>query len=432
MSNVDLYPKEAEDIVIGQVLFEPGCIARAATMIKAEHFYGPEHRTTFSAAMDLWREGTPVDLITMTHKLRKDGSLDLVGGPWQLVEWTRKVARTSNLEYHALIIREQFSLRTLRDTGLKLGTVNITDDTDEIIGSVTAQLGKAASSDIQDDVDAAERAFALSNEARPKPWYLGMESLDQKVFILPGNVVTISAPSGVGKTAFALCAAINLSQQLRPWFVSLEMSADELITRAKCQFAAVDIANALEGRMEPQEEEKMAMVAGHDFFKKLIIHDGGDMTIDDFRAKAEHKVRNEGVGLIVLDYAQLMEADRKRYPNEASQNEAISKGIRATARNLNVPILLVVHLNRLGEAHGSTQYEKDAHVRLKLSREIGKNVMEVDVVKNRNGSTGPLNTPCIMRYGLVGKSYLPAMNLNKNVPDPNNRIEPTRTDDAPF
>lgn len=429
MNHEDLNPREAEDVVIGQVLFEPGCISRAATILKPDHFYGAAHRTTFSAAMDLWRDGTAVDLITMTHKLRKDRKLDLVGGAYQLVQWTRHVAQTTHLEEHALIVREQFSLRILREAGQKMSALDVTADTDAIIGAVTAELGKAVSSDIQNDVNAAERAYALSNEVRPKPWYFGMEGLDQTVFILPGNVITISAPAGVGKTAFCLCAAINLSPVLKPWFVSLEMPADELITRAKCQFAKVDISDALRDQMTPLEAERMAMVSGHEFLQKLTIHDSGDMTIDDFRARAEHKVRNEGVGLIVLDYAQLMEADRKRYPNEALQNEAISKGIRATARSLNVPILLIVHLNRQGEAHGSTQYEKDAHVRLKLSREVGSPVMDVDIVKNRNGATGSIRTPCDMRYGLVGKrDNIPPYNPRAGMPD--NRTEPNR--DEPF
>ena len=430
MSNVDLFPKEVEDIVIGQVLYEPGCVSRAASLLKPEHFYGNEQRTVYAAALEMWKDGTPIDVITMGHRLRKDGTFDLVGGNWQLVEWTRRVAQTIHLEDHAMIMREQYSLRVLRDTGKKLEGVNVSTDTDEAIGQVTAQLGKAASADLSSEVNAAERAYELSNQAPPKPWYLGMDAVDGKVFILPGNVVTISAPSGVGKTAFSLCAAINLAPVLRPWIVSLEMPADELITRAKCQFALVDIADAMEDRMSDPERERMAMASGHEFFQRVLIHDEGSMTIDEFRARAEHKVRNEGVGLIVVDYAQLMEADRKTYPNEVLQNEAISKGIRATAKSLKVPILLVVHLNRMGEAHGSTQYEKDAHVRIRLSREVGSPTMEVDVIKNRNGSTGKINTPCSLKYGIIGKqATLPTFSAKLPIPDPNNRIEPTKDTD---
>jgi replicative DNA helicase len=210
------------------------------------------------------------------------------------------------------------------------------------------------------------------------------------------------------------------------------MPAAELITRAKCQFALVDIADALEGRLTDPEKERLAMAAGHEFFRSVLIHDEGSMTIDEFRARAEHKVRNEGVGLIIVDYAQLMEADRKTYPNEVLQNEAISKGIRATAKSLKVPILLVVHLNRMGEAHGSTQYEKDAHVRIRLSREVGSPVMEVDVIKNRNGSTGKINTPCALKYGIIGRNAtMPEFSAKLPIPPPDNRIEPTKDEETP-
>ena len=429
--NDDLNPVEAENVVIGQVLFEPSCIARAARVLKAEHFFGPDHRTTFTTALDLWREGTPVDIITMTTELRKRGRLAEIGGPWQLSEWMRKVCQTSHLEHHAAIIREHFSLRTLRNMGTTVAvTANVSADSEHLIHEVTEAVGRAALADIDTDVNAGERAYEMLNTSKPKPYYLGMDSVDGIVFIRPGNVLTVSAPSGVGKTAFVLCAVLNLIDTLKPWFVSLEMPADELITRALCQFALVDIDAAMEGRLNNIEAARMAAAANTfaERLARLDIDDTGSMTIDGFQAKAEHKVRNEGVGLIVVDYAQLMEADRKTYGNEALQNEAISKGIRATARRLNVPILLVVHLNRMGEAHGSTQYEKDAHVRLKLFREQGSPVMEVDIVKNRNGRTMKVNTPCDMRYGIIGRASLP-MQEQRKVPHPDSFIEPER---APF
>lgn len=436
--NEDLNPSEAENIVIGQVLYEPECIGRAARILMADHFFGLPHRTTFSAAMDLWRSGTPVDLVTMTTELRKRGELDTVGGPYQLSDWMRRVSQTTHLEAHAHIIREYFSLRTLRNMGKEVAsTTNVSGEVSEIMATVSGAMSKAAVADIETDINAGERAYEMQNEGeKPKPYYLGMDSVDSVVFIRPGNVLTVSAPSGVGKTAFVLCAVLNLIERLKPWFVSLEMPADELITRALCQLAQVDIDLAMEDRLDADQRERMAKAAiDHaDMLSRLDIDDTGSMTIDQFQAKAEHKVRNEGVGLIVVDYAQLMEADRKTYGNEALQNEAISKGIRSTARRLNVPILLVVHLNRAGEAHGSTQYEKDAHVRLKLFREPGNAFMEVDVVKNRNGRCERVNTPCDMRYGLVGRSVptrqapkMPRFPIN-----PDKFTTPLRDETIPF
>lgn len=426
MRHADLNPEEAEDIVIGQILYEPDCISRAARILKAEHFFGFAHQTTFDTALKLWKDGTPVDSVTMVMAMRKAGTLEAVGGAFWLSSRTQRVAQTVHLEHHAAIVREYYGLRVLRDTGMGLmNNATLSADPMSLISDATIELSRAAAPDIDTDVNAGERARAMMDEVKPKPFYLNMSGVDDYVFMLPGNMITISAPSGVGKTAFALSAVLNLVPQLKPWFVSLEMSADELITRAICQLACVDISDALQDRCSDIDKERMALVASEyaDIIDKIDIDDSGYMTIDTFKAKAEHKVRNEGVRLIVVDYAQLMEADPKEFKGPAAQNEAISKGLRHTARSLNVILLAVVHLNREGEAHGSTQYEKDAHIRMKLSRPTGANMMTVDFVKNRNGRIGSVDTPCEMRFGLIGRNAI-VPSFRKSTPHPDNFIEP--------
>lgn len=434
--NEDLNPAEAEGIVIGQVLYEPGCIARAAQLLKPEHFYDQSLGAVFAASFDLWRAGTPVDVVSVITELRKRQGLEKAGGAHRLASLMAMVAQTAHLEHHAMIVRDYHGLRVLREAGKDLATAaNVSADPDELIASINASVQEAAGVDIGTDVNAGDRAYAMMNETeRPPTYYLGMDCVDGMVFIRPGNVVTVSAFSGVGKTAFVLCATLNLIEALKPWVVSLEMPADELITRALCQLAGIDIQDAMEGRLSDSERDRMsrAAIEYQPKLSRIDIDDSGWMSIDVFMAKAEHKVKNEGVGLIVVDYAQLMEADRKTYPNEALQNEAISKGIRATARRLKVPVLLVVHVNRQGEAHGSTQYEKDAHVRLKLDRQPGAPTMTVDVIKNRNGRTGSVETPCDMRFGLIGRSSgIPTFNPRPPASNPDKFTEPVR-DGAPF
>lgn len=433
--NEDLNPQEAEQIVIGQVLFEPGCIARAAQLLRHDHFFSKSYAVTYAASYDLWREGTPVDIVSVVTELRKRGQLDFAGGPNGLAVSMSKVSQTGHLEHHAMIVRDYHGLRVLREAGKNLAAAStVSADPDELIAAINQSVQDAAGVDIASDVNAGERAYSMMNETeRPPTYYLGMDCVDGLVFLRPGNVLTISAHSGVGKTAFVLCAILNNIERLKPWFVSLEMPADELITRALCQLARIDIQDAMEGHLNDAEKERMAKASidHHPTLSRLDIDDSGWMSIDVFMAKAEHKVKNEGVGIIVLDYAQLMEADRKKYPNDVLQNEAISKGVRATARRLKVPILLVVHLNRHGEAHGSTQYEKDAHIRLKLERQPGAHSMNVEVVKNRNGRVGSVETPCDMRYGLIGKSLAAPVFSPKIISSPDKFTTPIR-DSTPF
>lgn len=409
--DADLVPQELEAVVIGTVILDAEAIARAARVVKPEHFAIDNHRIIYNACLNLWRNGTGIDLLTVTLALKKSGLLEKVGGPYALVGFTRLVSSSRNLEDHCAIIREHFSLRTLRAAGLQLAQdTNSSEDPDVLISSLTVQVQKASCADVDNDINAGERAFSLMNGgAKPKPIYLGMDGVDGCVFMLDGNMLTVSGPAGTGKTAFVLSATLNLMPTRKPWVVSLEMAADELITRALCQLAMVDIDRAMEGRLTEDERDRMANAATQyaQILSMLDIDDTGTMTIDHFQAKAEHKVKNEGVTLIVIDYAQLMDADVKLHKNKADQFEAISKGIRATGRKLSVPIICVVHVNREGQAHGSTQFEKDAHVRINLFREEGSPNMGVDVVKNRNGRVGKQETPAQLRYGIVGRHGAP-------------------------
>lgn len=440
MEHADLIPVEIEDLVIGQVLYQAEAISRAARMVKPEHFAIARNRMVYTSALELWREGIGVDLVTVTTDLRKRGTLDMVGGAFQLSEWTRRVAQIIHLDYHCAIMLDYFGKRVLRQAGLNLAeNTNIASENDELISGINYEISKAAVAEMSANVNAGERAYTMLNEIRPKPFHLGMAGVDDYVFMLPGNMVTVSAESGVGKTAFALSAVLNLAGVRKPWIVSLEMPADELLTRALCQLGEVDIADALNpDRLSDAAKSKLAdaSIKYHETLKRLDIDDTGNMTIDRFKALAEFKVKNEGVELIVVDYAQLMEADPKEYKGIAAQNEAISKGLRHVARSLNVILIVIVHVNKEGLSHGSAQYDKDAHVRLRLSREKGQPYMDVEIAKNRNGRTGSCRTPFEGMYGLVGRNsnQVKVPVYNPKAGFPNNRIESSKdeTDPPPF
>lgn len=407
----DLIPMEIEALVVGTVLLDADAIPRAARLLKSEHFAVPAHRIVYSACLELWRNGIGVDLMTVYMSLKKSGLVETVGGANELAALTMRIASSRHLEDHCAIIREHFSLRTLRVAGSNLAQgTRAAEDPDALIAELSAYVQKASCGDLDNDVNAGERAYALMNGmVKPVPIYLGMESVDGVVFMLDGNMLTVSAPAGTGKTAFMLSAILNLMPGRKPWIVSLEMSADELVTRALCQLAMVDIDLAMQDRLSDDERERMAAVANEHatVLGMMDIDDSGTMSIDQFQAKAEHKVNNEGVTLIAIDYAQLMEAGAGRFKTKADEFEAISKGIRATGRKLKVPIICVVHMNREGQAHGSTQFEKDAHVRIVLFKEVGSPNMGVDIPKNRNGKVCKVDTPCELRWGIVGRRTPP-------------------------
>ena len=403
----DLIASDAEQIVLGQLLIDREATSAAARILKADHFGVLTHRKVFEACLHLWRNGVGVDLLTATTELKRRGELEDIGGPYQLVQFTTRVASSIHLSDHCDILREMHALRTMRNAGDKLRSgTNVGADPAALLGSLNRDIELASFGDDGSNVNAAEVAYELMNgKEKPAPIYLGIANLDEFVFVLPGNMVTIRGSAGSGKTAMLLSVILNLLPRYKTWFPSLEMSATELMTRALCQLSMQDMDLALINRLDQRGREDMAKAASDHaaVLGRLTIDDGGTMNIDVFKAKAEHMVKNEGIGLIAIDYAQLMDADTKRFKNKTEELEAISKGIRATARTLNVPILCIVHVNKAGEDHGTAQFEKDAHVRIHLERDPGADTVRLDILKNRNGRVSMVETPCVMRHGIVGR-----------------------------
>jgi replicative DNA helicase len=437
----DLIPTSCERLVVGHVIYATDMVTKAAVKLKPEHFGDPRSREAYTACLELWRNGTAVDLITVAYQMQKAGH-NLVESSTFLSECMYHVASTVHFDEHVAIVREHYGLRTLRIAGHHMmeGAV-VGEDPVTLMSGLNVDFESASATD-GDDVNGAEVAYALLNATdKPKPLYLGMGQLDELVFVMPDNFITLRAPAGVGKTAFLLSAVLNLLEQRKVWFVSLEMSANDLMARALCQLAMVDIDKMMMDRLTTEERERLAKAANEyaHILTNLSIDNAGTMNIDVFRAKAEHKVKNEKVGMIIIDYAQLMDADSKRYPNRTDQLEVISKGLRATARTLAVPILCVVHVNKDGVEHGSIQFEKDSHVRIALSREQGADTMKAEVLKNRNGRVGMAEIHCVMRHGIVGRSMAPAWATSapaaaapsqRTAFDPR-RVQPER-DDLPF
>lgn len=409
---VDLVPTAVEELVIGQVLYSKDVISRAALMLKPHHFGNKRCSIIYGACLELWRNETGVDLVTVYMELKKRGQITPGEGAYTLANYTYHVASTIHFEDHASIVLDQFKRRTLLNASNTLyNAIEDNADTSAAIAQMNADLDSAIIADVETDVSGAHVAYELMNNPnKPKPIYLGMRGLDDYLFILPGNVITVKGEPGAGKTAFVLSAVLNLLPQVKVWMVSLEMNPSELMTRALCQLAEVDIDLALQDKLLDQDKERMAMCANNygDMLDRLRIEPAESMEMDVLRSKGEHMVKRRGIGLIVLDYAQLVDADPKRYPSQVQQLEAVSKTVRAIARKNDVPILEVVHISKDGSEHGTKQFEKDAHARIAISMDA-TGARFVDLLKNRNGQTKfGLPLPCKMRHGMVGRETPPA------------------------
>lgn len=431
---LELIPTDMERLVIGQILYSKDVISRAGRILKPEHFGDERCRVIYATCQELWRNDVGVDLLTVYYEMKKNGTCEPGQRAYDLATYTYPVAQISNFEEHAAVVLDHYRRRTLLTaSSTLLHGIEDRTDTADVISQMNADIEAATIANQETDVSGAEVAYdVMNNPNKPKPLFLGMGKLDDFVFLLPGNMITIKGDAGSGKTAFVLSAVLNLLPKVSPWIVSLEMSETELMTRALCQLAETDIDLALKGELSDPDKERMAMCANHygDILDRLRIEPVESMSLDEYRSKAEHMVKRRGVGLIVLDYAQLMDADHKRYPTQTQQLEAISKGIRATARRLNVITIVVVHISKDGTEHGTKQFEKDAHVRLAIEADA-TGARFVSALKNRNGRTcSQIALVSKMRHGMVGREVPPAWApsrinpIQRRSPDEPNEILP--------
>lgn len=440
---MELVPVEVESLVIGQILYSGDVISRAARLLKSSHFGDKRCAEIYEACLELWRQDKAVDLVTVYTELKRRGQIEPGQRAFDLAQYTNHVAQITNFEDHASIVLDHFRKRTLLTASHTiLASIEGREDTTSVISRMNADIEAASIADTESDVSGAEIAYEVMNSPSPKPLYLGMKLVDDYVFVLPGNVVTVKGEPGAGKTAFVLSAILNLLPRVEVWMVSLEMSPKELMTRALCQLAEVDIADALQGdsRLHADDKARMAQAANihAPMLGRLRIEPAESMNLDVFRSRAEHMVKNRGTGLIVLDYAQLVDADPERYRTQVLQLEAVSKTVRAVGRKMEVPVIEVVHISKDGTEHGTKQFEKDAHVRLAIEvNEKGERF--VSVLKNRNGRTAfQLPLTCVMKHGIMGRETPPdwagsiaPKPFDPRAGMPNNRTEPAKEDSEP-
>lgn len=407
MDYVDLYPKEAEGVVIATILMNRSATALAARYLKPEHFYEPRHSTIYTVCLDLWKEGVGVDLVTVAHRLNKAGTLSSVGGYVGLGAYGSLVSSSEHLHDHCGIIREMHSMRVLRAAGQGLmENTNLSTDPMALISSLQQQIIVASHSDISTDVNLAEETYRVLNEpAPPKPLRLGITGIDKYLAIYDGNVIVVSADPGVGKTTTVWNGVLNVAASCKVWYVSLEMPAKELCIRTACKFARVNMADAFQDRLTAEEKTRMALAtqAANSIMSTINIEDSGSMSIEQYASLAEHKVKSEGVQLIVVDYLQLMTADSKQYKTEYEVVTAASKCVRRVARTLNVKTIVVSQLSREGQLRSSNQILQDAHVDMRLSADPNRpGFIKASFKKNRNGPLGSVDVPTELEFGSVG------------------------------
>jgi replicative DNA helicase len=452
--------KEAEAAVLGGVLLRNDALNEIVTIVTEDDFYVPAFRAVFKAMVKLADRGQPIDIVTLEHQLRAADELGLIGGIEGLNKLTDRYASSHNISHHAELIRQQASIRNLVVACQEIAEEGRTDveDVGEFIDVAERRLLEVNQSGRQGTYRSAKDLIhgvfeKITERAKLKNPITGVPTLYAKMDemtggLQPGDLVILAARPSMGKTALALNLAQNacimqerhttLPEEERPsrypvLFFSLEMSAAQLIERILCSEARVDASKLRGGRLVEDEFARLVRAADRVYKAPLYIDDSAAPTILEIRARARRfrqdrtifppieegdKTRKQ-LGMIMVDYLQLCRGGG-RYDMREQEISEISRGLKAIAKELEVPVLALSQLNRgvdsradhrpqLSDLRESGAIEQDADVimfiyrqeRYETDEEKRKQVegqAEVIIGKQRNGATGTIHLTFVGKH----------------------------------
>jgi replicative DNA helicase len=410
---------EAEQAVLGAILLDNDAIVAAMEHIGPEDFYRAAHQRIFEAMVELFDEAEPVDLVTLSTRLKDRGLLEEVGGIGYLTELANGVPTAANVAYYAEIIEEKSMLRRLIRTATQIVSSGYAgaDDVHELISDAERRIleisgrrgeGFVPIRDVLMDV--FERVeFLYNHKGGITGIPSGFPDLDRLTSgFQRSDLIIVAARPSVGKTAFALNVAQNVGVRAKETVAifSLEMSAAQLVQRMICAEANVDASRMRSGHLEGDDWEKLTMAIGTLSEAAIYIDDSPAITTADIRAKCRRLKQERGLGLIVIDYLQLIHGRGRSGDNRQQEVSEISRSLKQIARELEVPVIALSQLSRsveqrqdkrplMSDLRESGSIEQDADIVAFLYRDDyynqeseKKNIIEVIIAKQRNGPVG--------------------------------------------
>ena len=424
---------EAEASILGGVLLDNEAINAVIELVNPDDLYRESHRKVYRAMVDLWDRNEPVDVITLSDHLKARGELEDVGGSAYLAELASQVPTAANIAYYARIVREKAILRHLIRTSTDIaargleerGDVDtflddaeraIFDISEKRISSSFVRVGDVMTDTIKKVDELYHRKEMVTGVAT------GYRDIDQMTAgFQPSDLLIVAGRPGMGKTAFALNIAVNAALHgVGVAIFSLEMAMEQLVLRMLCSEARVDNARLRTGYLDERKGEfgKLVTAAGRLGDAEVYIDDTPALTVLEVRAKTRRLLRDRSrqIGLVVIDYLQLMRGHRDS-PNREQEISEISRSLKALAKELNVPVVALSQLNRRVEERGdkrpvmadlreSGAIEQDADVIMFVYREDAyekddakhTGVAQIIVEKQRNGPVGTVKLTFLKEY----------------------------------
>ncbi|MBP1694952.1 MAG: replicative helicase [Deltaproteobacteria bacterium] len=422
---------EAEQSILGGILIENEAINRVTEILDADDFYREAHRKIFNALINLSERDEPADLITLTNELRKIDELDSIGGASYLASLIDSVPTAANIQYYARIVKEKAILRKLIQTSTEIITQSYEDR-----------------GDVESFLDEAERSIFEISEKRVRPSFYPIREIVKESFATieklfkkkeavtgvpsgfkeldrmtagfqPSDLVIIAGRPSMGKTAFCLDVAeyAAIDNKIPVAIFSLEMSKEQLVIRMLCSQAHVEGTRLRTGYLNESDWPKLTIAAGSLSESPIYIDDTAALSVLEMRAKARRLKADHGLGMVIVDYLQLMKG-RARVESRQQEISEISRSLKALAKELNIPVIAVSQLSRkteertgnrpqLSDLRESGAIEQDADLIIFIYRDEvynkdpdnpNRGKAEVIIGKQRNGPIGKIDLAFLDKF----------------------------------
>jgi replicative DNA helicase len=422
---------EAEQSILGGILIENEAINRVTEILDADDFYRDGHRKIFNALINLSERDEPADLITLTNELRKLDQLDSIGGASYLASLIDSVPTAANIQYYARIVKEKAILRKLIQTSTEIITQSYEDR-----------------GDVEGFLDEAERSIFEISEKRVRPSFYPIREIVKESFATieklfkkkeavtgvpsgfkeldrmtagfqPSDLIIIAGRPSMGKTAFCLDVAeyAAIDNKIPVAIFSLEMSKEQLVIRMLCSQAHVEGTRLRTGYLNESDWPKLTIAAGSLSESPIYIDDTAALSVLELRAKARRLKSDHGLGMVIVDYLQLMKG-RARVESRQQEISEISRSLKALAKELTIPVIAVSQLSRkteertgnrpqLSDLRESGAIEQDADLILFIYRDEvynrsednpNRGKAEVIIGKQRNGPIGKIDLAFLDKF----------------------------------
>ena len=411
---------EAEQAVLGAIFLEPESLLVASEVLVPEDFYRVSHQKIFACMLNLNDRGEAIDVVTVADALQAEKQLENIGGLSYLTELAGSVPTAANIEYYAQIVAEKSMLRRLIRTATDIAESGYQreDDVEGLLEEAEKRIlevsNRNKTGDFQNIRDVLVKTYDYiellhSRQGEITGIPTGFTELDKMTAGLQKNdLIIVAARPSVGKTAFALNIAQNVATKTEHnvAIFSLEMGAEQLVMRMLAAEGNINSQNLRTGQLTDEDWDKLTMAMGTLSGSGIFIDDTPGIRVSEIRSKCRRLKQEHGLGMVIIDYLQLIQGNRRNAENRQQEVSEISRSLKALARELEVPVIALSQLSRsveqrqdkrpmMSDIRESGSIEQDADIVAFLYRDDyydreteNKNIIEIIIAKQRNGPTG--------------------------------------------